>query len=386
MKVSKSLFLLFLACFFAFSLSFMSFQNTTMTHEEGGSRFWMMRIILLLDAVCVGVLVSNIKQKYKGIHLVCLLWLLVMPVIMFLNHNPIADTVRTILWPLLFETTYLCCRNWISRAATIKRLFYIIAIVGAGYFLATRIGAIHQTNTIYFCLLPLPWLLFNTDKKTTIILLLLFSAFVLLGMKRSTMLVMVLMWGFYFLYGMKSKRGKLYTIVVSVVLIAGVFILFERIDDYTGGVLTERVNKEETDEGKGREAIWAITISMIRESSPAKLLTGHGHFGVRQDSWLEISAHNDFLEVIYDYGLIIFFLYLCLWYYVLRRAYSLYRAQSPLFIPYSSSLSIFLAMSVVSHLILYTTYFNYLVMFWGMIEAIIEMDKKQKLIKKKITR
>ena len=200
------------------------------------------------------------------------------------------------------------------------------------------------------------------------------------------MLVMVLMGGFYFLYGMKSKRGKLYTIVVSVVLIAGVFILFERIDDYTGGVLTERVNKEETDEGKGREAIWAITISMIQESSPAKLLTGHGHFGVRQDSWLEISAHNDFLEVIYDYGLIIFFLYLCLWYYVLRRAYSLYRARSPLFIPYSSSLSIFLAMSVVSHLILYTTYFNYLVMFWGMIEAIIEMDKKQKLIKKKITR
>ena len=124
---------------------------------------------------------------------------------------------------------------------------------------------------------------------------------------------------------------------------------------------------------------------MIQSSSPTRLVIGHGHFGVRQDSWLEISAHNDFLEVIYDYGLVIFIFYLCLWGYVIRRAYYLYKTKSEMFLPYAASFSIFLVMSMVSHLILYTTYFNYLVMFWGMTEAMIETQTpgfKRKAIKR----
>ena len=385
MKVSDTLFKLFAFAFFAFALAFMAFQNVGMTHEEGGSRFWLMRIILLLDVICMIVMFANLNRKYKGIHLVCILWLIFMPVIMYLNQNSLADTVRTILWPLLFETTYLCCLLRVSRSNFLKKEYILIAIVGTGYYLTTRIGADHQTNTVYFCLLTLPWLMYGSDKRMILVLTFIFSAFALLSMKRSTMLSMVMMWAFYFLYGMKSKRSKIYTIIISVVLIGGLYVAYDKIDDMSGGVLTERVNKEETDEGKGREAIWALTINMIQSSSPTRLVIGHGHFGVRQDSWLEISAHNDFLEVIYDYGLVIFIFYLCLWGYVIRRAYYLYKTKSEMFLPYAASFSIFLVMSMVSHLILYTTYFNYLVMFWGMTEAMIETQTpgfKRKAIKR----
>lgn len=382
MKVSDLLFKLFVGAFFVFALAFMAYQNVGMAREEGGSRFWLMRIILLLDVICVIVMIACYSRKYRGIHMVCLLWLMVMPVIMYLNHNSLADTVRVILWPLLFETTYLCCQLRRSRSTFFRYVFIILAIIGAGYFLETRIGANHQTNTIYFCFLTLPWLMFNTKKRTMIIILFVFTALCLLSMKRSVMLAVVMVWAFYFLYGMKSKRSQLYTIVISILILGGVYLVYDKIDDMSGGYLTEHVNKEETDEGKGREAIWAITINMIQTSSPGKLITGHGHFGVRQNSFLEISAHNDFLEVVYDYGLIIFFLYLCLWGYVIRRAFYLFKARSIFFLPYATSLSIFLVMSMVSHLILYTTYFNYLVMFWGMTEAILEIEAP-KLFKKK---
>ena len=385
MKVSNTLFYIFAIVFFAFALAFLSFMNNEMTGEEGGSRFLLMRIVLLLDLVCFGALFVGINRNYRGIHLVSLLWVLIMPIVMYINHCPLADTVRTILWPLLFETTYLCCQARESRCLFLKKEYIVLAIIGFGYFLLTRIGADHQTNTIYLCFLTLPWLMFRTEKKTMLLLVFLFTFISLLSLKRSVMLAMVLMWAFYFIFGMKSRKNKVYIIIISIVVLGGLYLTFDKIDALTGGMLSERVNKEETDTGKSREAIWAVTTDMILTSSTEELITGHGHFGVRQNSWLEISAHNDFLEVIYDYGLVIFFLYLCLWVYVLRRAYYLYKNKSELFLPYAASLSIFLVMSMVSHLILYTTYFNYLVMFWGMTEAILEAQNqefKRKAIKR----
>lgn len=384
MKVSNVFFHWFAIVFFIFAILFISFQNYGMTGEEGGSRFWLMRVTLLLDVVCLIMCLLRLNRSYSGVHLVCMLWLLIMPVIMFVNNAPMADTVRTILWPLLFEATYLSCRGAVYRGDFLKRMFFVLAIIGAVYFFMTRFGVAHQTNTIYFCFLTMPWMMYKADRRTMGIIVLTFTVLALMSLKRSTMLTMVLLWGFYFLNGMRTRRNKIYTLIASLALVVGVYLAYDKIDEYTGGVLTERVNKEETDEGKGREAIWQITTLMIQQSSPGKLITGHGHFGVRRDSFLEISAHNDFLEVIYDYGLIIFFLYLCLWGYVVRRAYKLYRIRSSIFLPYAASLSIFLVMSMVSHLILYTTYFNYLVMFWGFTEAYVESCHPELYTRKRI--
>ena len=377
MKVSKFLFYLFAIVFFVFAVLFVDFSNYSMTDEEGGSRFWLMRVILLLDTVCLVIMLSY-RSKLKGIHLVCFLWLLIMPVNLLLNNAPMADIVRAVLWPFIFETTYLCCRNIVSRGVVLRRMYILLAIIGALYFLRTRLGVDHQTNTIYFVYLTLPWLLFGSKKTPSIILMMIFTFLAMLSLKRSMLLSTVLVWAFYFLYGMENRRNRIFTILFSLAIVVGIYMLYDRVDDRLGGLLTERVNKEETNTGRSREAIWEITASMIQNSSIDKLIVGHGHFGVRRDSFLGISAHNDFLEVIYDYGIIIFILYLCLWWYVIRQAYRLYRKKSTVFIPYATSLSVFIVMSLVSHLILYATYFNYLVMFWGMTEAIVEYDNEQK--------
>lgn len=370
--IPQFLFYLFLLVFFAFTLSFMEFQNYSMTGEEGGSRYWLMRIILVLDLVCITILFAAIKRSYKGIHLVCMVWLLLMPIIMFLNHASMADTVQTLLWPLIFETTYLCCYQRVHRALAMKKMYFGIAAVGAYYFLTTRLGADSQTNTIYFCFLTLPWLIYYAKSRNAIILLVFFTSLALLSMKRSVMLASVLMWLFFFLQRLESKRNIIYTVILFSALFIGISVIYDRLDSQFGGRLTERVNREETDEGHDRMAIWNLTFMMIQESSAERLITGHGHFGVKKNSFLEISAHNDFLEVIYDYGLVIFFLYLCLWWHVIRRCYWLYKQKSSLFLPYGVTLSIFIVMSMVSHLILYANYFNYLVMFWGMTEAYVE--------------
>ena len=96
----------------------------------------------------------------------------------------------------------------------------------------------------------------------------------------------------------------------SIVFVIAFSLLYNSIDERLNGKLTERVTREETEEGHDRYAIWELSIYMIQNSTKDKLILGHGYAGVRNDSFLEISAHNDFLEIIYDYGLIIFVLYL----------------------------------------------------------------------------
>jgi len=114
---------------------------------------------------------------------------------------------------------------------------------------------------------------------------------------------------------------------------------------------------------------------MIVKSSPSHILLGHGHNAVKRESIMDISAHNEFLEIIYDYGIIILLVYIGLWVYVVRQWLYHYRNNTPDFIPYTLSVCIFAVMAMVSQLVLYVSYFLYLVMFWGMVHALKEMKQ-----------
>ena len=127
----------------------------------------------------------------------------------------------------------------------------------------------------------------------------------------------------------------------------------------------------------GRETIYEYTWQMIMNSDVEEWVLGHGHNAVFEDSPLTISAHNEFLEVIYDYGIIVLVLYLFFWLYVVRRWLFHMRCQTIYYIPYTLSICIFAVMAMVSQLILYASYFLYLVMFWAAVEAVTENDYKE---------
>lgn len=384
-KISKSLVCLFGLLFFLYAVTFMFDWNARMYSDGKSSTIWTSRIGLLLDFLCLLVISTHFKGKIRGIHLICVLWVLIMPFVMFISHSSFGVSVFTILWPLLFEMTYLCSYCSRSYVSTIRIVFIAVCLAGLAFYLPTRINIFKQTNTIYFCFLTLPWLLLYRNKRTTLLLLILFSFLALISLKRSVILCTVLIWMFYYLEYVK-KKNILILVISFIVIVFTTSFLYNVVDDRLHGKLTERVTREETDEGHDRLAIWELTISMIQSSSNEKLILGHGYAGVRNDSFLDISAHNDFLEIIYDYGLIIFVLYFGLWIYIIRRCIYLFKQKSPLYLPYSVSLSIMVIMSMVSQLLPYATYFSYLVMFWGMTEAIIESENKKNSLKKRLAR
>jgi O-antigen ligase len=166
---------------------------------------------------------------------------------------------------------------------------------------------------------------------------------------------------------------------MSVLFLGMAYGTVKVVDNISGNGLSSRtVDYKKEDISNGRELIYNVTWNMIVNSTNAQLIFGHGHNSVRADSPLRISAHNDFLEIIYDYGIIALMIYMGLWIYVIKQFIFHYRNNTIYFIPYTLSVCIFAVMAIVSQLVVYVSYFLYLVMFWGIVQA----AKEKWLLKK----
>lgn len=311
--------------------------------------------------------------RQNSIHLVCILWWMIMPFVVFFSHGKLLDYAQTLLWPILFEAAWAIIKNRRNNIYLLQKVLYFAFAYGLMVFLLSDRHTEGQTNTIYFPLLTLPWILFGKNRRIQMIIIVIFTVLAIYSLKRSAMMSIAGVWLVFLLTYIKGKK-TLRLLLVLILILPFYGIILDYADRETEGALMERVNREETDEGTNRLAIYEVTMAMIGASDPTELITGHGHYAVYNDSILEKSAHNDMLEVIYDYGVIIFALYLCLWIFVIRRSIQLYRIGSELFLPYASSVIIFVIMSSVGHLILYTSYFNYIVLFWGGTEVLLSFE------------
>ena len=135
----------------------------------------------------------------------------------------------------------------------------------------------------------------------------------------------------------------------------------------------ERFENIEKDKGSGRLEVWEITSSMIVDQDIIKLFVGNGYNTVLRDSRLQLSAHNDFLEVAYDYGLIGLFLYVCafisLGLYIVKMILTRSKyapSAAMLFIIYS-------AQSLISHIIIYY-WANIIMLSFGYIIALYQVN------------
>lgn len=378
-KVQVKVFLALFLSFVLVSIPIWIMAGDKENHLEPGEGRWHALSMLLLCLYGCYVLISHFKLKGNKIHYICILWCIMMSIVAVFNGQ-VLSLFKLILWPVIFEMSYLAILCYPKRMLSFHKVYWVIFVWGTILYLMSESGNKERAisllgNAVFTPLLTVPFLLVKNNNRYRFFILVMISLLVLISMKRSSMLIIAASWLVYVFPMFKMKNKVIGFVLVGVILGTGLF-LFKKMNDVMGGQIMERIDREETDTGKNRLAIWGVTWTMIQNSSIVSHMVGHGHFGVKRNSILEISAHNDFMEVIYDYGIISFVLYLGLWIYVLRRWWYLKKIQSYLFFPYTVSLIMFFFMSLVSHLILYISYFNFLVMFWGCSEAMIVNREK----------
>jgi O-Antigen ligase. len=375
MKTIKLLYVAFLPILLLFFWrNAIKWFNDRVNNTEEGDLFLNIGLCTIEFIALFLILHKRNFIKRSCIHLICIGWEIIMMSVLMYNGEPISVFVKCLLWPLLFEATFLFVSDDKRRVDSFRKFYYWVAVLGFFVFIvAMQMKAFEsQSNMIYFLALAMPMLLTTRNTRLRNLLLIIISFVCVMSMKRSMILSIVLFWGVVCMRNMFKSGKKITAIFLSVLIIGIGYVSFTMVENLSGGNLSSRLDSDQKDVTNGREEIYLITIDMIVNSSPVEFIMGHGHMAVKRDSILDISAHNEWLEILYDYGLIILFLYICLWLHLIKQWLFHYRENTRFFLPFTLSLCIFVVMSMVSQLVVYISYFLYLVMLWATAEAATE--------------
>ena len=354
---------------------------------------YMPYILSMLGLECCGlfyILLNYKKIVFRKFVFIVFFWICLMSFTQIFSGRFVTNIPQVLLWPICFLTCYLFVRSNSRYFYRLVNWFIVCFIIGFVVFLFVSVArskllvgnALAGTNNIFYPLLVLPWILIQRRGFLRNVLLLVLLFAVILSTKRSAMLIVffTLLPYLYYCF-MKNSNISLQKRIIAPFMLSFLFvIIFIGINNSVDGYIWKRFESIEEDKGSGRLDIYAQVYDMQMRSEIEEWLVGHGHQGVVRDydgSWGEFSAHNDFQEVLYDYGIFVFLLYLYLFGLLSRRLYRLKRSKSIFFVSYFGAMILFCIMSAMSHLILYSTYFIFLTSYWGAVEGMLDNQRKR---------
>lgn len=239
-------------------------------------------------------------------------------------------------------------------SVSVKQTFLRTAFVGISLLIAVFLYYYYskgflenqKSSDMVFCLIVYIPLLFLFDGKKIlkIVAIALFSVICFLSLKRSIVLGLTLfMIVLFLLEGNKKIITKWYFwLIVIAVIYVGSYLI-----DTVGNLLDARFHEESG--GSGRDLIYANIFHRFSNSEFFQLLFGHGFMSV-----IKINgalAHNDFLQLLYDGGLIAIVFYLSMWVYLLSfviKNWRIHRQIGSYYSVYVSTIVLLLLLSMLN--------------------------------------
>lgn len=260
--------------------------------------------------------------------------------------------------------------------------FSLVAYKMIFFFGSFSQGIIQQNdiNSIFWVLLLLPFAFLGRKSAIKYLILFMTLILVIISSKRSAIIAFILILVFMFSGEIFNGRRFLKNLLKTLILILFLYLLF----DYTISIVDVNVLSRFQETNLDEEARFDfITESWnIFSNKPiGNILFGSGHRSSgfdRGSDLLSKTTHNDFFEVLYNYGIIGFCIYVSFIFRILSRCILLKNLDRKLYDSLIASLIIFFVISMVSHLIIYPTYFSFLIIIWAMAESKIYNYKKSK--------
>lgn len=285
-------------------------------------------------------------------------------------------------WIGVFSIAY---RVGLQYPGMIKKAAPVLAcsiIIYAALFTQVKLFSagrgIPLISTAYYTLFFLPFALLS-DKKvikwggTVLVLYTL-----LLCMKRTGFIAFVAGIVVYILVEYRSapkgSKKRVFVLLGGLLALTAMYFFIMENTRGTFSVIDRLLSTGQTS-NEGREDVWPVVISMIRHSDIIALIFGHGFDTVIENSPLALSAHCDFLEVIYDYGVSGLLLYLTFYKRLWNGFIKMYRQGSELAAPMSFTFVTAFVVSLFSHLIIFPTYFLGFCLFWGLAMGSVDSEE-----------
>lgn len=274
-----------------------------------------------------------------------------------------------ILFPVFFFLFSTAIANKSDELRDFFSTWIIVGMLIVAYFFLlnwrfVNAGGEYHMGTAYWILYFMPILLYTPHKWLRYAGLVLVGAVLFASFKRGG----ILAFGcglFAYLFVKEVLIGrKISKMMYFIIALIALVLVFLVVDNAMGNVFSERFLNIKNDGGSNRDQVWATTWQMIQQSDFENLLFGHGYCTVLKDSPLGLSAHNDFLESIYDFGLLGSLFYLMLHISLIRQIIRNIRLRNPEAAIMAFTYAFFLVFSLVAIVIIYPL-FALMGLSWG---------------------
>jgi len=219
----------------------------------------------------------------------------------------------------------------------------------------------------YFLITLIPFAILFNNKKTYFFLIVIGIAVLLAGKRTGTVAFVLSIITFYLFRGNTNILGKIKNTFYLIFISAAFYLIATSFFPEQLANVVERFENISEDGGSGRDSLFENVYNKIDKSEGTDLWLGHGYNAVVKLPDMEYSAHNEFLETAYDYGIVGFIMYSSIFILLLIKCFTL--RNSTLRVATVVSLTSFFIISLTSHTILYTTSIMCLCAFWGFIDS-----------------
>ena len=335
-------------------------RGTTNTSEQGG--IWnIIQVLFVGIGVCILFSNNNSYRSVKGIrrYLAFFIYIWILAFIPFIASYrigleelfhfltvPYGVMVLLVFFSIGMKTD-LKMYSWILWFCFV--LSSILFFRGMQSFRTDEIRT-GSTSDVYYIVGLLPIILINTAKRYRIIPFFIALFCILISNKRGAFIILGVMMIIYYVMPEGSKKkasnilGRL--ILVSIVLAASYYIMGLITSIYDFNMLS-RMEQIEEDGGSGRWDRWVYLVSKIFGSnSVIRLLFGYGRGEV-----VDITggnAHNDFVEFLFDYGIIALILYIAFYVAMIKEGIDMHKHGYLYDREYFCTVAIALGMSLYS--------------------------------------
>ena len=287
--------------------------------------------------------VGVLSYFYQPMHDLLIILIFIFAYILSSKSKEILDFFATGMIVAMLITAFFYYKNW-TFANEVDE-----AHLGTSYYVLFLLPTLLLT--------PYKWLRYMGLFITGLVL---FSSF-----KRGGVIAFVLAIVAYLFVKEVLVERKFTRLLVFLIALIALFIILIFVDNAMGNIISERILNIREDGGSGRDQVWPTTWNMIKASDVQQLLFGHGYLAVLRDSPLNLSAHNDFLEVLYNYGIVAFVPYVLLHLRLIQQVFASIRAKHGYAPILAFTYTIFLTLSMISIIILYPL-MTLIAITWGM--------------------
>lgn len=293
----------------------------------------------------------------------------------FVVTRTFTEIIVVTLPTLSFFTFYLFFRKtnivkYYLYFAVFLTLFLIILYFNDYKLTNSELSDIKASlNVAYFPFLMLPTILLIKRPQIKFLLILLISIVIFSSMKRAGLLaffIAIFVYSYVEYILIRGKRFKISSLLFVIIFLSVFIFGFLYVDNLNDGFFTSRIQNISQDEGSGRLSVYKDVFDLIKKSNFNNILLGNGENAVMKNTVTGYSAHNDFLEVFYNYGLIMLVVYFFIHIKLIKVLIVLTRQKSYFAAPFAVSYVQFMVFSLISHIIVYP-YFILMSSFWGIV-------------------